>query len=410
MVASSRWRNLGAAAGAATAALFAIFDLYQWALAYAGDRFHNDFTFYFAAAKVGLTHGWGSIYDLALQQAQLDAMGSRITIAQLARYISPPPVAWSALPFTALPYEVAYWAWSAFLLAALVAIWWLAAPGPGRMRIIFLAAALGWLPVIYGLQLGQPGLFVALGVAAAYALLRSGRPLESGLALGLTVLKPQLGFLVPVALLVGGRYRAFAGAAIAIGLLVLASALNVGTGGVATYEQRLTFAAGVPVNRELTLAPYIGDLTVTRIVQGAIAIWALALVFRFRKRTPEWIFVPAIVGGLLASPYLHIDDLVMLGLAAWLYLRISGRPRWSWALMLALIIAAEGIGEWGPLPIIAGELAVLALLSVAALKHDDGDAEHDRAKPEHDAGLQRDRQHLTVDGQPEAIDQRAGSA
>src|SRR2546428_418875 len=65
MVASSRWRNLGAAAGAATAALFAIFDLYQWALAYAGDRFHNDFTFYFAAAKIGLTHGWGSIYDLA---------------------------------------------------------------------------------------------------------------------------------------------------------------------------------------------------------------------------------------------------------------------------------------------------------------------------------------------------------
>src|SRR6266568_7566427 len=134
MVASSRWRNLGAAAGAATAALFAIFDLYQWALAYAGDRFHNDFTFYFAAARIGLTHGWGSIYDLALQQAQLDAMGSRITIAQLARYISPPPVAWSALPFTALPYEVAYWVWSALLLAALAAASWLASPPVGRAR------------------------------------------------------------------------------------------------------------------------------------------------------------------------------------------------------------------------------------------------------------------------------------
>src|SRR5213083_1272074 len=147
MVASSRWRNLGAAAGAVTAALFAIFDLYQWALAYAGDRFHNDFTFYFAAAKIGLTHGWGSIYDLALQQAQLDAMGSRITIAQLARYISPPPVAWSALPFTALPYEVAYWVWSALLVAALAAAWWLVSPAVGHARVIFLAAALGWLPV-----------------------------------------------------------------------------------------------------------------------------------------------------------------------------------------------------------------------------------------------------------------------
>jgi hypothetical protein len=48
--ASGRWRNLGAAAGAATAVLFALYDLYQWAAAYAGDRFHNDFTFYYAAA------------------------------------------------------------------------------------------------------------------------------------------------------------------------------------------------------------------------------------------------------------------------------------------------------------------------------------------------------------------------
>src|SRR5438067_2195627 len=90
MVASSRWRNLGAAAGAATAALFAIFDLYQWALAYAGDRFHNDFTFYFAAAKIGLTHGWGSIYDLALQQAPVGRVRARSARAQAPARISGP--------------------------------------------------------------------------------------------------------------------------------------------------------------------------------------------------------------------------------------------------------------------------------------------------------------------------------
>ena len=102
---SRRWRNLGTAAGALAASMYAAFDLYQWAVAFASDHFHNDFTFYVAAARIGLDHGWSSIYDLTLQQAQLDAMGSGITIAQLARYISPPPVAWIALPFTALPYE-----------------------------------------------------------------------------------------------------------------------------------------------------------------------------------------------------------------------------------------------------------------------------------------------------------------
>src|SRR5229473_2677102 len=357
-----RWRNLGIAAGAAAAALFAAFDIYQWLAAYASDHFHNDFTFYYAAARIGATHGWQSIYDLDLMQAQLNAMGSGIGVAQLARYISPPPVAWLALPFTLLPYPLAYWIWSSLLLIALAGTWYLAAPGAGRLRLIHLVAALGWVPVIYGLQLGQPGIFVALGVAGSYALLRSGRSFEAG---------------------------------------------------ISAYEQRLSFAAGVATNRELTLAPYIGDLTVTRIIQAAIAFWALALVFlicRFRNRSVEWIFVPAIIGGIAASPYLHIDDLVMLGLAGWMYLRISGRPAWSWAFVLAMFIAIEGITAWGPLPLIAGEIAALVLLSVAALKHHDGDAEHQRPEREHDAGFQRDGKHLAVDRQTESLDKRAGPA
>jgi hypothetical protein len=363
-----RWRNLGIASGALASAMFAGFDLFQWVAAYGSDNFHNDFTFYYAAARIGVTHGWQSIYDLGLQQSELYAIGSRIRIAELARYISPPPLAWLALPFTLLPYPIAYFLWSALLLAALAATWYLAAPGAGRVRVIHLVAALAWLPVIYALQLGQPGLFVALGVAGSYALLRSNRQFLSGLALGVIVLKPQLGFLLPIALLAGGRYRAVAGAAVAIGLLVLASAINIGSDGIAAYVQRLRFAADVPVNRELTLAIVIGAVAAARLVQGAIAVWALALVNRLRKQSPEWIFVLAILGGLLATPYLHLDDLVMLGLAIWLYLRIPERPAWSWAFALALVIAAEGIEEWGPLPLIAGEIAGLLLVSVSSLR------------------------------------------
>jgi len=361
---SRRWRNLGTAAGALAASMYAAFDLYQWAVAFASDHFHNDFTFYVAAARIGLDHGWSSIYDLTLQQAQLDAMGSGITIAELARYISPPPVAWIALPFTVVPYEAGYLIWSVLLLVALSATWYLAAPGSGWPRAIHLVAALAWVPVIYGLQLGQPGLFVALGVAASYALLRRGQELLAGLALGVLVLKPQLAFLVPIALLVAGRYRAFAGAALVLGLLAIASAINVGPGGIATYQDRLNFAAGVPVNRELTLAPLVGDLTVTRIAQALIALWALALAFALRKRGPEWIFVVALVGGLLASPYLHLDDLVMLGLAMWIYLRVESRPPWTWAYVLALVIAAEGEPVWGPAPLLIGEVIALALLAI----------------------------------------------
>ena len=367
MAGSERWRNLGFAAGAAAAVPFAAWDLYKWLEAFTSDHFHNDFTFYVAAARIGVAHGWPSIYNLSLQQAELDAMGSRITIADLARYISPPPVAWLALPLAPLPYEVGYGIWSALLLAALVGTWYLAAPGGGRWRLVHLAAAVGWLPVIYALQLGQPGLFVALGVAACYALLRAGHPLWAGCALAVLALKPQLAFLVPAALLLGGRTRAFWGSVLALGLLAAVSAIALGPGGIATYQERLNFAAGVPVNRELTLAPLIGSLVATRLVQAAIALWSLAIAFGLRRRGHEWVLVPALVGGLLASPYLHIDDLVMLGLAGWLYLRTSPPP-WTWALMFAMVIAVEGLPIWGPIPLFVGELSALALLTVATLK------------------------------------------
>jgi hypothetical protein len=401
-----RWRNLSFAAGAAAAVLFAGWDLYKWVEAYMSDHFHNDFTFYVAAARIGVSRGWPSIYDLSIQQAELDAIGSGIKIAELARYISPPPVAWLALPLAPLPYEFGYWVWSALLLIALAWTWYLAAPGSGPWRLVHLAAAIGWLPVIYGLQLGQPGLFVALGVAGCYVLMQGGRPFWAGLALGALALKPQLAFLVPAALLVSGRTRAFWGSVVALGVLGGASALALGPSGIAAYEARLNFAASVPVNRELTLAPLLGSLAVARVIQFVLALWALLLAFRLRRKGHRWVLLPALVGGMLATPYLHLDDLVMLGLAGWLYLRTSP-PAWTWLLVLGLVIAAEGIPFWGPLPLIAGEIGVLALLSVAALKADDRNPEHYHSEGEHDARLERDGKHIAVDGQAQPVDDRA---
>ena len=360
---SRRWRNLGAAAGAVTATLFAAFDLYQWAVAYASDHFHNDFTFYYAAAKIGLTDGWPSIYDLSLQQQQLDVLGSGIKVAELARYISPPPVAWVAAPLTALPYPVAYWAWSALLIAALVGTWYVAAPGGGRTRVIYLAAAVAWLPVIYGLQLAQPGMFVALGVAGSYALLRADRPLLAGVALATLAFKPQLAFLAPLALLAARHDRAFLGSVLALGVLAAASALALGGAGLSAYEARLNFAASVPVNRELTLAFLLGDAA--RPAQVLIGIWTVILAYRLRHRGVEWTYVCALVGGMLATPYVHLDDLAMLGLAAWLCLRAKP-PAWTWVYLLTGVVAVEGEPIWGPVPVLAAELGAVVLLSVAA--------------------------------------------
>lgn len=365
MQASARWRNLGVAAGGTTAVLFAAFDLYQWVAAYAANHFHNDFTFYFAAARIGLAHGWSSIYDLNLQQAELHAIGSGITVAELARYISPPPVAWLATPFTALPYPIAYWSWSALLVAALVLCWFWAAPSAGRLRVLYLLAAVGWLPVIYGLQLGQPGLIVAAGVAGSYALLRGKHPWWAGVALGVLVLKPQLAFLLPLALLAARQDRAFAASVITLGALAALSALALGSSGVSAYLDRLNFAASVPVNRELTLAYIVGDAA--RPVQIFIATWTILLVYRLRHDRIELVYATALVGGMLASPYMHLDDFAMLGLAGWLVLR-SGPTGWAWVYILAGVLAVEGEPFWGPLPVLLLELGALAFMTRVALR------------------------------------------
>jgi len=357
-------RNLLIAGGAAAAIVCAGYDLWLWAGNYLSDNFHNDFTFYYAAALLGLQHGWPHLYDLKLQQAELDAIQSHITVAQLARYVSPPPLAWLVVPFTVLPYRAAYWLWSAVLVAALALAWYWAAPGRGRVRLILLVAAAGWLPVLYGLQLGQPALLVAAAVAACAALARRNRDVAAGAVLALIVVKPQLALLVAPALLFAGRRRAFAAAAIVLALAGAASALALGPDGVSAYLARLSFAQTVPENQAQTLAAWIHDLAVTRVVQAAIALATLALVYRLRRRGTDVAIAIALVGGLAASPYTHYDDLTMLGLGGWLLLR-EPRPGWTIGYVVALVIAGEGFPVWGAGPVIAGELALLAGLALA---------------------------------------------
>lgn len=357
-------RNLVIAGAGAAAAICAAYDLWLWISSYISDSFHNDFTFYYAAALLGLQHGWPHLYDLQLQQVELDAIRSHITVAQLARYVSPPPLAWIVVPLTLLPYQAAYAVWSFALLAALVLAWHLTTPGRGRARVIVLVAAVGWLPVIYGLQLGQPALFVAAGVAASAALVRRDRDIAAVLVLGVIVLKPQLALLVVPALLVAGRWRAFAAAAVILALLAGASALALGPHGIATYLDRLSFAQTIHENQSQTLAAWIGNLGVTRAVQLLIAAATLGVAFRLRTRGPDVVLAVALVGGLAASPYAHFDDLTMLGLAGVLLLR-EPRPSWTWAYVVALVIAGEGFPVWGAGPVIAGELVLVAALALA---------------------------------------------
>src|SRR5438094_498206 len=185
------------------------------------------------------------------------------------------------------------------------------------------AAAAGGVSAVYSLRLGQRALFGAGGVAACSALLQRGRDVEAGAVLGVLVLKPQLALLVPVVLLVSGRWRAFASAVVVLAALTAASLVVLAPSGVTDYLDRLNFATTIPENQGQTIAGWIHNLQAARVVQGLIAAWTVGVAYLRLRRCPAVVLAVALIGGLAASPYVHYYDLAMLGLACLLFLRAA---------------------------------------------------------------------------------------
>jgi hypothetical protein len=214
---------------------------------------------------------------------------------------------------------------------------------------------------------------VAAAVVVAWRLLRERRDVAAGLVLSLVLLKPNTAFIVPLALLAAARYRAFAawsGAAVVVAGISL---LTMGIDGVSAYLNQL--AAPLPGGASsLTLEGAVG-------LKGAVAlslralIVAIALIAAFRLRSSAgMVIATAVLGSLLAAPYLHGSDLCLLSAAAWIVW--EERPAVTWRVPLALgwlaaspFADASGLGpglnRWPWL-----ELALLAGLMVVALRVD----------------------------------------
>ena len=85
-----------------------------------------------------------------------------------------------------------------------------------RDMLLMLATPAAWL----NLYIGQNGALTAALIGFGLILLPA-RPVAAGICIGLLSVKPHLGLLIPVALLAGGYYRAFASAAVTVVALAL---------------------------------------------------------------------------------------------------------------------------------------------------------------------------------------------
>ncbi|MDM7930824.1 glycosyltransferase family 87 protein [Tabrizicola sp.] len=157
-----------------------------------------DFRVFWAAARLAMEGDPLAVHDTArLAAAHATNPDSWMP------WLYPPGYLLLITPFGTLTFSVAYLVWTGLSLLAMVLA---VRPFVAGVAPIWIAMTLA--PAYYpAFMLGQNSLFWMAGLLAALAALRAERWVLAGLFIGLLTLKPQLGVLLPVALLAMGAWR-----------------------------------------------------------------------------------------------------------------------------------------------------------------------------------------------------------
>jgi hypothetical protein len=315
------------------------------------DPLDNDLTLVYIGTRIGLEHGWAHVYSLGLQHQLFTQLRPNAPFGDGERFLSPPPAAWLLVPLTLVGPSAAFLAWLALSVGALVAAWWLAAPGKGWTRDLWLLGAVAWYPVLYSLSLGQPVMLVLLGLIACWRLAEAGKPYLAGAALALSVLKPQLVIAVPLVLLVAGHWRIAAGWAAVMAVLAALSLLMVGTQGVSDYRSLLAEAQGVVNNRYFTWAYVVGPGAISYVVEVAVIALAVVAAYLNRRAALARLVALGVLTSMLSATYWHLQDFAILVGAAWLFLH-DDPPVWQRAWLVVVAVTAELAWPLTPLPVL----------------------------------------------------------
>lgn len=301
----------------------------------------------FATGAQLIVHDPAHLYDLDAQsRVEFQVTGGRtlvtLGIHGILPFLAPAWVALVAVPFDLFGTNVGGRLWILFELACFAFGVFLAVrPRPPSAVLPAFAS----VPTALMMLNAQLDGVVALGIGAAIAL--RSQPYIAGLALGLTLMKPQLVLPVGAALLVARRWRVLAGWATA-GVVLWAGAAVLNPRWVFDWLAP-TGATITPGSREVDL-PHLGTLLPAPLQLYAVAALALltvaGLVLLAQRCRNGFQGQAAILvaGGVLAAPHALPTDLVLVSLA----LAIWGRAAWhDWVLLsVGAAVAAFVPAPW----------------------------------------------------------------
>ena len=306
----------------------------------------RDFISFWGAAKLALAGNSAAAYDLET----LHALQSSVATFDDGKMPFPYPPAFLllVLPFGLLGFPAAMALWSAATFVVYLSVTRRALPGAGWLPAAF-------APVFATAAIGQNGFVTASIFIGGLCLLRS-RPFAAGLLLGCLAIKPQLGVLLPLALLASTQWRAIAGAALSsLGVLLLGLAVF----GAATTE---AWFAQMPLYGEIARDGLVGwgklasvyaalrqaglSADFALVIHCVVAIAAAALVWSVWRSEASHMAKVAVLAAatMLISPYLFIYDGVILAVP-FLWLASAGeRPQLLAPLWLLPFVSVTQIG------------------------------------------------------------------
>ena len=283
-----------------------------------------DFYVFWAAAKLALQ-------GLPLETFDATRIGdvAQVTHTDWMPWAYPPGFLVLVTPFGLLPFAPA---WAAFTAVSVVALALATRPfTAGRFQVLCAAAlAPAMLPC---LLVGQTSLLWLAGLMAALAALRDDRPILAGLFIGLLTLKPQLGLLIPFALIGVGQWRAIGSAAVTTALLAALPTLIYGTAYwpemLAMLDTHGNTVRGAITDLNLMISAYSAlaflglPEPVALTVQWALAaLAALAVLLVWRRDVSFDLRAALLLSAIpLASPYLWHYESAFLAPAALFLIR-----------------------------------------------------------------------------------------
>jgi hypothetical protein len=355
---------------AAAACLFHLFQETKLGLTDgAGWPFGHDFINFFAGVQMAWHGQAGEIYD----RAALIAYESRVVGAPMAAfdYSYPPTMLVITAPLAVLPFVPGLFVW----LATGWFCFWRALRLVLAQHALLVSLA---LPALFmDVFTSQNGAFSAAIIGGALALLER-RPGLAGALLGLLVAKPQIGLLIPVALIAGRYWRTLGMAALVGAGLIGISVVCFGADLWITYAHHAQYMRDLVLEDRLsdgivrwfrmisvynTVFRLTGDPTVSYAIQGAATLLAAtAVIVSWRRSSsagPRNAVL--ILGNLLATPYLCDYDLVVTGFAVVWLLRDEPSPAEpDRGLLVALLMLTL-------LPILVAPIAKLGGVAIAPL-------------------------------------------